>query len=88
MPHLERHGHDRAGVVGQRRLRHHDVVIAVGQAVDDLSRGLLAGEIEEELLDVLNLEGALLEAVLFQEVIHGETVIIAGFRLWAYGQSR
>ena len=34
-------------VIGQRRLRHHDVMIAVGQTVDDLGRGLLAGEIEK-----------------------------------------
>ena len=73
--HLERHGHERPRFVGQRRFGHEDLVIAVGQALDDLGRGLFPREIEEELLDVLNFQGALMEAVLLQEIFHGTLTI-------------
>ena len=69
--HLERHRHHRPRIVGQRRLGHQDLMVAIVEAVDHLRGGLLAGEIEEELLDVLDLERSLLEAGLLQEVFHG-----------------
>ena len=59
------------GIVGKRGLGHQDLMIAIRQPRDDLRRGLLAREIEEELLDVLNLERALLEPILPDEVFHG-----------------
>src|SRR6188472_604743 len=46
-------------------------MVAIGEPLDDFGRGLLAGEIEEELLDVLNLECTLLQGILFNEVFHG-----------------
>ena len=46
-------------------------MVAIGQALHDFGSGLLAGEIEEELLDVLDLECALLEAVLLDQIFHG-----------------
>ena len=46
-------------------------MIAVDQPLDDFGGGLLAGEVEEELLDVLDLERALLKAVLPNQVFHG-----------------
>ena len=46
-------------------------MIAVDEALDDLRGGLLAGEVEEELLDVLDLERALLEPILPNQIFHG-----------------
>ena len=68
--HLERHRHDRAGIVGQRRAREQNQVRAALQAPDDFGRGLLARKLAEELLDVLNLERALLEVVLGDVIFH------------------
>src|SRR5207237_894715 len=62
--HLEGDRHDRARVVRQRRLRHQDLMIPIGKALHHFRSGLLAREVEEELLDVLNLERALLKSVL------------------------
>jgi hypothetical protein len=57
-------------------------VIAVVQACDDLVRGLLPREVEEELLDVLDLEGSLLEAVLLERIFDSQKrLTIAGFWL-------
>jgi hypothetical protein len=44
-------------------------MIAVRQPLHHLGRRLLAWKIEEELLDVLDLQRTLLEAVLLQEVL-------------------
>jgi hypothetical protein len=68
---LERDRHDAAGLVGQRRLRHQDQGLAVAQPRHDLVCGLLARELAEELLDVLNLERARLEGVVLDQVLHG-----------------
>ena len=68
--HLERYGHDRRAIVGQSGLGHQDLVVAIGQPVDDFGRGLLAGEVEKELLDVLDLERALLKPILPNQVFH------------------
>jgi hypothetical protein len=51
-------------------------VIPVGEALDDFHRRLLAREIEEELLDVLNLQRALLEPVLLDQIFDGHPQII------------
>ena len=61
--HLVRRGHDGAGIVGKRRHRHQDEVIAVLQPPDDLGRSLAALVLAEELFDVLDLERALLERI-------------------------
>jgi hypothetical protein len=45
-------------------------VVPVPEPPDDFRSGLLAREVQEELLDVLNLEGPLLESVLFEKVFH------------------
>ena len=52
------------GIVGKRRHRHQDEVIAVLQPPDDLGRRLAALVLAEEFFDVLNLERALLEGIL------------------------
>ena len=75
MRHLERHRHDHAGIVGQRGLGHQDLVIAIGQPLNDFGRRLLPRKIEEELLDVLDLERPLLERILLDEVFHGPITI-------------
>lgn len=67
---LERHRHHHARVIGQRGLGHQNLVIAIGQPLDHFVGSLFSGKIEEELLDVLDLEGSLLEAVLLEEVFH------------------
>ena len=64
------HRHQRARVVGQRRLGHQDEGLAIGQAVDDLPRGLAPRELTKVLLDVLDLEGAALQRVLLDQVFH------------------
>ena len=46
-------------------------MVAIAEALDHFGGGLLPREIEEELLDVLDLERALLEAVLFEKIFHG-----------------
>jgi hypothetical protein len=46
-------------------------MITVGQALHHLGGGLLAAEIEEKLLDILDFERPLLERVLSQEIFHG-----------------
>ena len=76
MRHLEGHRHERAGLLGEGRFRHQDLMIAVGEPLNDFSRRLLAREIEEELLDVLNLQRALLESVLLDQVFNGHPKII------------
>jgi len=68
---LERDGHNGGRIVGQRRLGHQDLVIAIGEAAHDLSRTLFAREVEEKLFDVLNFERALVKAVLADEIFHG-----------------
>src|SRR6476646_4093612 len=64
VPDLERHRNDLARLVFEGRLEHVNQVLAVLEALDDLGRGLLAPELAEELLDVLDLERALFERVL------------------------
>src|SRR4051812_2135020 len=54
-------------------------MVAIREALHHLRRGLLAREIEEELLDVLDLECPLLEGVLFQLVFHGTTDYSRGY---------
>jgi len=68
---LERHRHHHAGIVGQRGLGHQNLMIAIGQPLDHFVGRLFSGKIEKELLDVLDLERSLLEAVLLDEVFHG-----------------
>src|SRR5215218_8607030 len=46
-------------------------MLAVGKPPNDLCRCLFPGELAEELFEVLNLEGALLERVLLDQVLHG-----------------
>ena len=47
-------------------------MVAVAQPLDDLVGRLLPREVEEVLLDVLDLEGTLLERVLLDEIfVHG-----------------
>src|SRR5439155_769881 len=81
---LERDRHDRARVVGQRRLGHQDLMIAIGETLDHLGRGLLPGEVEKEFLDVLDFERALVQPVLLQEVFHNRPTI-AGCRAGSAG---
>src|SRR5215471_3270800 len=65
-----RHRHNGAGVGRQRRARDQNRMLAIGQPADNLRRGLLPRKLAEELLDVLNLEGALLQLVVGDEVFH------------------
>jgi hypothetical protein len=67
---LEGHRHNRRRIVGQRRFRHQDLVVAVGQPPNHFGCGLLARKIEEELLQVLDLERSLVERVLFNQIFH------------------
>ena len=71
---LERHRHDRAGVVRQRRVgqQNRGARDPLSRA-DDLGRGLLPRKLAEELFDVLDLERALLELVLGDVIFHGST---------------
>ena len=62
--HFVRRGDDGAGIVREWRHRHQNKVVAVLQAPDDLGGGLPALVFAEELLDVLNLQRALLEWIL------------------------
>src|ERR1700722_1721139 len=61
---LEGDRHDRAGVIGERRIGQQDEMRASLQAPHDLRRRLLPGELAEEFFDVLDLERALFELVL------------------------
>ena len=58
-------------------------MVAVAEALNDFGGGLLPGEIEEELLDVLDFERALLEAVLLEKIFHGCLSYPRHFRLKA-----
>ena len=69
--HLVRHGHDRRRVVGQRRLGHQDLELAALEPLDDLGRRLPLGKLVEELLDVPDLERALLEWVFPNQIVRG-----------------
>ena len=69
---LERHGNDGPRIAGQRGFRHQDLVIAVGEALDDFRGELLAREVEEILLDVLDLQRALMLPVLFDQILGHE----------------
>ena len=68
--HLERHRHHGPAVVAEGRVREQDEVGAAGQPAHDLRGGLLARELAEELFDVLDFEGALLEVVLGDVIFH------------------
>ena len=67
---FERYGNDRRAIIGKSGLGHQDLVVAIDQPVDDLGRGLLAGEVEKVFLDVLDLERALLKPILPNQVFH------------------
>ena len=68
---LERHRHHAAWIVGQRRRREQNEVRPSLETAYDFRGGLLAGKLAEVLLDVLNLERALLEIVLRDVIFHG-----------------
>src|SRR4029077_11654290 len=57
--------------IRQRRAGEQDEMGAALETADDLGRGLLARKFAEVLLDVLNLERALLELVLGDVIFHG-----------------
>ena len=71
---LERDGHDHAGVVGQARFGHQDQELAVAQTGDDFRRGLLARELAEVFLDVLDFERAGFERVLLDQIFHQDSI--------------
>jgi hypothetical protein len=50
-------------------------MIPIGEPLHDLVRGLFSGKIEKELLDVLDFERSLLQAILIDEVFHGPITI-------------
>src|SRR5690606_23582052 len=76
---LERHRNDGTRIVGQRGLRHQDLMIAVGEPSDHFRGGLLARKIEEVFLDVLDLERSLVETVLLDQVFnHGKRSLYPG----------
>ena len=77
MRHLERHGHEVAGLFRQPRFGHQNLMVAVRQPLHDLGGALLPRKVEEELLDVLNLERALLKPVLLDQILDGHLMIIA-----------
>ena len=61
-----------AGIVGQRRVREENEVLAPLAAARTISVArLLAGKLAEELLDVLDFERTLLELVLSDVIFHG-----------------
>ena len=62
--------HHLPGVVGQRGFGHQDEVFAAVEPAEDLLGRLAPGELAEELLDVGDLQGALFEAVVLDEVVH------------------
>ena len=62
-------------------------MVAVGEALHHLRGGLLPRKIQEELLDVLNLEGSLLKRVLLETIFHGSLSIAGGSRSGASGGS-
>ena len=51
---LERDGSRHAWIVRERRFGHEDLVIPLGEPLDDFVRRFLAWEVQEELLDVLD----------------------------------
>src|SRR5204862_1518767 len=69
--HLERYGDDAARVVGQGRRGQQDQVRSAGETAHDFGGGFLARKLAEKFLDVLNLEGTLLELVLIDLIFHG-----------------
>src|SRR5262245_53428658 len=69
---LERHRHDGARIVGQRRVRHENQMRAALKAVHDFRSRLLARKLAEVFLDVLNLQRTLLERVLRNEIFHSD----------------
>ena len=79
---LNETGTTRARVVGQRRVGEQDQMGAAVEPPHDLGRGLLARELAEELLHVLNLQRALLEIVLGDVIFHDLTAYdeISDFR--------
>ena len=76
--HLVRHRHHRA--VLEARLRHQDLIFATLEPGHDLGRRLRRRELVEELLDVRDLERALLQRVLADEIRGrlGHRAIVAG----------
>ena len=70
---LERDGNDGARIVGERGIGEQDQMGAAVEPPHDLGRGLLARELAEELLHVLNLQRALLEIVLGDVIFHDLT---------------
>ncbi len=67
---LERDRHDRAGIVGQRRVGQQNQVRPAFETPHDFGGGLLPRELAEEFFDVLNLERALFEVVLRNVIFH------------------
>ncbi len=61
------------GIVGERCVRQQDEVIAPVEPPDDFGGGFLARELAKELLDVLNLQRALLQIVLGDVIFHDPT---------------
>ena len=57
-------------ILGRRRQRQENEILAVGKPRDDLVRHLAVSKLGEVLFDVLHLEGAVLEAVLPDDVFH------------------
>jgi hypothetical protein len=70
---LERHRDDGARVVGERCIRQQDEVSAPVEPPDDFGGGFLARELAEKLLDVLNLQRALLQILLSDVIFHDPT---------------
>ena len=81
--HLERDGHDHARIVREWRLRHEDLMVTIAEALNHFGGGLLPREVEEELLDVLDFERALLQGVLLEKIFHGCLSYPRHFRLKA-----
>jgi hypothetical protein len=69
--HLERHGHHGPGIVLQPRLGHENQELPVPQPIRDLRGGLLARELTEKFLDVLDFKRAGIEWVLLDQVFQG-----------------
>ena len=70
MRHLVRHRHDLRRIVRKGGLRHHDLMVAVGEPSHDLGRLLAPRKFAEVLLDVLDLKGTLIERVLSDVIFH------------------
>src|SRR5579864_7781512 len=67
---FEGNRHDGTRIVRQGRARKQDQMCPPLQSANDLRRGFLARKLTEEFLDVLDLEGALLELVLRDAILH------------------